>query len=94
MPVGAQPADEFKRCRREALEQRVDQRQGLPGFLEFRLLLGQTFFPTQKFGGVCHALLLMPVLQEQQQVVDARHTALLLHESDLARPVHSADRNL
>ena len=65
---GRAASDEFERCHREALEQRVAQRQGLPGLLELRLLLGQTFFPALKFGGVGHAVSLLPVLRSNSSL--------------------------
>ena len=77
MPVDAQPADELERRLREALEQRVNQRQRPPGFLEFRFLPLQPFLAALEFGGVFHALLLVPVLQEQQQVMHDGHKVRL-----------------
>ena len=66
MPVDAQPADQFERCLREALKQCVDQREALPAFLQFSFLLVQAFLSPMDFSGVFHALLLMPILQQQQ----------------------------
>ena len=77
MPVSAQPADEFERRLGEALEQAVDQREGLPGFLQFRFLLFQSFLSALDFRRVFHALLLLPILQEQQEVVDDGHKVRL-----------------
>ena len=59
MPVSAEPADEFERGLGEALEDFVDQGQGLPGFSQFHFLLRQTFLFPLDFGDVFHALLLV-----------------------------------
>lgn len=73
MPMDAQPADEFERRLREALEHGVDQRQRPSRSLELRLLLVQSFLSALFFRRVFHTVLLMPVLQEQQQVVHDGH---------------------
>ena len=69
MPVDSQPADEFVGRLRETLEQRVDQRQGPPRLLQFGFLLVQSFLSALFFRRVFHALWLLPVRQEQQQVM-------------------------
>ena len=66
------PADEFERRRREALEQGVDQWQSLPGFLQFVFLLIQSFLAALNLGDIFHALVLVPILQEQQEVVNVQ----------------------
>ena len=59
MPVDAQPADEFERRLGEALQDAVDQRERLPGFLQLAFLLVQPFLAALDFGDVFYALLLV-----------------------------------
>jgi hypothetical protein len=73
VPVNAQPADEFERRLGEALQDSVDQRECLPGFLQIACLLVQPFLAALDCGGVFHALLLVSILQEQQEVVNEGH---------------------
>jgi len=67
----AEPADTLERRPGEAWQDAVDPREGLAGLLQIAFLLAAPFLAALDFGGVCHALLLAPVLREQQEVVDA-----------------------
>ena len=59
MPMGAQPADEFERGWREALEGFVNEGERLPVFRQHLFLGLQSFLFPLGFGGVGHSLLLV-----------------------------------